>query len=318
VSNTRKRVLLLGECLIELNGTPFGALQQTFGGDSLNTALYLARLARRTVEVSYVTVVGQDVLSAGMVERWKAEGIDTRLVLRDPTRLPGIYLIELDERGERTFLYWRTESAARYLLQHRGFDQVAAGLCGADLIYLSGISLAILPAQDRAKLIQLLNRLAASGRTIAFDSNYRPGLWPSPEAARAAIGALLPATRLLFTTFDDESLLWNDRTPQDTLARLRGVAARTVVVKLGAAGCLYGDAAGVARFAATPAARVVDTTAAGDAFNAGFLAGWLQARGPEECCRAGSTLAAVVIQHKGAIVPATATAGLCDSSPHAP
>src|SRR5207244_796540 len=108
----------IGERLIELNGTPFGALHQTFGGDSLNTALYLARLAHHRVEVKYITAVGTDILSDGMVQRWQAEGIDTSRVLRDPARLPGLYLIEKNENGERTFLYWRNESAARYLLRH--------------------------------------------------------------------------------------------------------------------------------------------------------------------------------------------------------
>ena len=109
----KKCIALIGECLIELNGEPFGSLHQTFGGDTLNTALYLARLTRPTIDVKYVTAVGTDALSNGMVQRWQAEGIDTALTLRDPARPPGLYLIQVDAHGERTFLYWRGESAAR-------------------------------------------------------------------------------------------------------------------------------------------------------------------------------------------------------------
>jgi 2-dehydro-3-deoxygluconokinase len=306
-SSEKIRVALIGECLIELNGTPFGALHQTFGGDSLNTALYLARLTRPIIEVKYVTVVGTDALSDGMVQRWQAEGVDTALTLRNPDRLPGLYLIQVDAAGERTFLYWRKESAARYLLQHPGFGHVAAELAKADLIYLSGISLAILPDEDRSRLLDQLRRLAADGTTVVFDTNYRPALWPSADSARAASSAIFPTTRLLFVTYDDERRLWGDSSPEATLTRLHAAKAAFVVIKLGAAGCLFSDGATVGKITAAPVATVTDTTAAGDAFNAGFLAAWLKGHSSEDCCRAANALAGAVIQHRGAIIPASAT-----------
>jgi 2-dehydro-3-deoxygluconokinase len=302
-----KRIALIGECLIELNGTPFGALHQSFGGDSLNTALYLSRLVRHTAEVKYVSVVGQDLLSDSLVGRWRTEGIDTTLVLRDTTRLPGLYWIQVDQCGERSFQYWRTESAARYLLQHPDFDRVIDELARVDLIYLSGISLAILPAPDRTKLLELLMGLSARGATLAFDSNYRPALWSSPEAARAAVYAILPIAQLLFVTFEDEQQLWGDETVEATLARLSALKGHSVSIKLGAAGCLCSHDGAVMKIAAPPVPAVVDTTAAGDAFNAGFLAGWLLDRRHGECCQAGNALAGVVIQHRGAIIPASVT-----------
>ncbi len=307
VTSEKKRVALIGECLIELNGTPFGALHQTYGGDSLNTALYLARLTRPTIDVRYVTVVGTDALSDGMVQCWAAEGIDTALTLRDPARLPGLYLIQVDAAGERTFLYWRRESAARGLLQHPGYGHVAAELAESDLIYLSGISLAILPDEDRSTLLDQLRRLAADGTAVAFDTNYRQALWPSADSARAALSAIFPMTRLLFVTHDDEQRLWGDASPEATLKRLHAAQAAFVVVKLGAAGCLLSDGATVMKIPAATVAMATDTTAAGDAFNAGFLAGWLKGHSPEDCCRAANALAGVVIQHRGAIIPASAT-----------
>lgn len=297
----------MGECLIELNGTPFGALQQCFGGDSLNTALYLARLTPSTAEVNYVSAVGADTLSNGMLQRWAAEGIDTRWVLRDPARLPGMYMIQIDASGERTFLYWRGQSAARHLLQHPEFDRIAEQLTAVDLLFVTGISLAILPAEDRAKLIELLTRLAASGVTIAFDTNYRARLWSSKEEARAAMQTLLPVARMVFATFDDEQQLWGDNTPQDTVTRLLHAQTRLVVLKVGAEGCLLATDKIVTKIPTPPVHNVVDTTAAGDAFNAAFLAGWLNEYSLEECCRAGNALAGAVIQHRGAIIPAAVT-----------
>jgi 2-dehydro-3-deoxygluconokinase len=306
----KKRIALIGECLIELNGTPFGALHQTFGGDSLNTALYLARLIGSMADVRYVTAVGTDTLSDGMVQRWQSEGIDTRFVLRYSARLPGLYLVHVDARGERTFMYWRGDSAARYLMQHPAFNGVVSELAEEDLLYTSGIGLAILPPQDRAELLDLLRRFGSLGMAIAFDSNFRAALWQSADSAREAMAALLPATKLMFATFDDEQHLWGDETAERSLARLHASGARTVVLKLGAGGCLYSNGASIIKVEACPVTTVVDTTAAGDAFNAGFLAGWLQDYDPESCCRAGNALAAAVIQHRGAIIPAGATPSL--------
>ena len=302
-----KRIALLGECLIEISGTPFGVLKQMFGGDSLNTALYLSRVARHACDVRYVSAVGTDTLSDGMVQRWQAEGIHTEFVLRDAARMPGLYLIQVDKLGERSFLYWRSESAARYLLQNPGFARVKDELAKVDLIYLSGISLAILPSADRVRLIELLIRLVDRGVAFALDTNYRAALWPSADSARAAISALVPFARLLFATFDDEQQLWGDVTVEDTLARLHGAKAQSIVIKLGKSGCVYSRGAAVINVATSPVAAVVDTTAAGDAFNAGFLAGWLTGHDFAKSCRAGNALAGAVIQHRGAIIPVSAT-----------
>ena len=311
-----KRIAIVGECLIELNGAPFGTLHQTFGGDSLNTALYLARLSGKAVVVNYVTALGTDAFSDGMLSRWAAEGIDTGLVLRDATRLPGLYMIQIDAHGERTFLYWRDQSAARYLFQHPQFETVSAQLAGVDWVFVTGISLAILPVEDRRKLVALLAGLAQRGVGIAFDTNYRPRLWSSPEVAREVVASVLPHAKLVFATYDDEQQLWGDASPQITLQRLFAAGASQVILKLGAEGCLFGDGHDVIHVPTLPVAAT-DTTAAGDAFNAAFLAALLSGHDAHSCCRAGNTLAGIVIQHKGAIIPAAATPTLatCLSQP---
>ena len=300
-----KTIALLGECMIELNGQPFGTMRQTYGGDSLNTATYLARVAPpEAVRVHYLTALGDDPLSRGMKARWQADGIDTRHVLTDPARQPGLYLIQLDAAGERTFLYWRNQSAARYLLQHPDWPQLDAALARFDAIYLSGISLAILPPADRERLTDRLAACAAQGVQILFDGNYRPALWQNRDETRAAYARLLPHVHLALMTDDDERALWDDADIEATIARLQTAGVKNIIIKRGADGALY--AAGDERIAVKgeTVARVVDTTSAGDAFNAGFLARYLQGADAAECCRAGNRLAATVIQHKGAIIPA--------------
>lgn len=305
-----KRIAIIGECMIEFNGALFGTMHQTYGGDSLNTAVYMARTAGQSVNIDYVSALGCDAISNGMLQRWQQEGINTDHVLRDETRQPGLYLIQLDEQGERTFLYWRNQSAARYLVRHPNFTQVENHLQTVDMVYVSGISLAILPVEDRQKLVTLLGQLTNSGVEVAFDSNYRPALWKNADEARACYLQVLSFTDLALVTDDDEETLWGDTSSQVTLDRLQSAGVKKVVLKMGSKGCLYTDFSSNTPelIATTPVKTVIDTTSAGDSFNAGFLSGYLTNRTPREAARQGHQLASTVIQHKGAIIPSSATA----------
>lgn len=298
-----KKIAIIGECMIELNGQPFSSMQQSFGGDSLNSALYLSRCMKDKVEVNYVTAMGCDALSEGIVSRWKDEGIHTQWVMKDEKRQPGLYLIQLDEQGERTFLYWRNNSAARYLVQHPSFKQVSQELEGVDWIYLSGISLAILPHVDRLALISRLQVLQQQGVKVAFDTNYRPALWENHESARLVYNAMFEITELALVTNDDEQHLWGDHDEQVTVKRLHKSGVKQAVVKMGANGNLY-SVRGQPEIAvpAYPVEKVIDTTSAGDAFNAGFMAGVLADKSAKESSQQGHQLASVVIQQKGAII----------------
>nr|WP_232304737.1 sugar kinase [Agarivorans gilvus] len=264
-----KKIAIIGECMIELNGQPFGSMQQTYGGDTLNAAVYLARAAKQQpVAIHYVSALGDDALSEGMRKRWQQEGINTEWVLRDSTRSPGLYMIQLDEHGERSFLYWREQSAAKYLLQHSEFAAVAEALRSMDVLFVSCISLAILEPGDRQHLLGLLQTLADAGVEIAFDSNYRPRLWPQDQGqtVRQVYQQMAERCDLALVTFDDEQALWGDSDYQQTLARYQRSGCGKVVVKLGAEGCVYQDFASMTQAELVPTQavqQVVDTTSAG-------------------------------------------------------
>ncbi|MFZ7223849.1 sugar kinase [Avibacterium avium] len=309
-----KKIAIIGECMIELNGEPFGNMWQTYGGDTLNTATYLSRVSSpKDIEVHYISAMGADKLSQQMIQHWQQDQIHTDSVLIDPNRQAGLYLIQLDKFGERTFLYWRSESAARYLLQHPDYPQVQDKLAEMDMIYLSGISLAILPDADRYALIEQLKQLAAQGVKIAFDSNYRPKLWESVAKTQEIYTALYPLVHLALVTFDDEQALWGDNDPAQSVQRLRELGVKNIVLKQGKEGALFCDEQGNQQnVATTPVTNVVDTTSAGDAFNAGFLNGYLRDKLPQQCCQQGNQVAGIVIQHKGAIIDKNATAHLID------
>lgn len=311
-----KEIAIIGECMIELNGKPFGPMYQTFGGDTLNAAVYLNRgcelnTEEQSIVINYVSAMGCDPLSEGIISRWQDDGINTNLVLRDEHRTPGLYLIQLDDQGERTFLYWRNQSPARYLLQHPDFICIEQSLAKMDMVFVSGISLAILPEEDRSKLLALLSNLRNQGVEVSFDSNYRPALWPNDElqTVKANYQAMYQTTDLALVTFDDEQLIWDDKTPQDTLSRLHNLGVNKVIVKLGEEGCLVSDSTEKRSFAVptTPVKNVVDTTSAGDSFNGGFLSCYLANGTLIQSCQRGNALAGVVIQHRGAIIPKSAT-----------
>jgi 2-dehydro-3-deoxygluconokinase len=307
-----QRVVSFGECMLELQGTAFGAMQQGFGGDTLNTAVYLARCGRPALQVDYATALGDDALSSGLLQRWQAEGLGTALVRRLPGRLPGLYMIEVDAHGERRFSYWRDQAAARsHFDAPEGSTPLEQAADGIDLLYVSGISLAILPPAGRARLAAVAARLRARGAAVAFDNNYRPRLWPDAAAARAAFAQWMDLASIALLTLDDELALAGHGEAAMALQQALGHACPEVVVKRGAQPTVVRS--GRAAPQEVPTERVptvVDTTAAGDSFAGGYLAARLGGAGAAAAAAAGNRVAARVVQHRGAIIPVAAMADL--------
>ncbi len=304
MSNQRVRIACLGEAMVELSNLDPRAGRIDFGvaGDTLNTAIYLKRALGAGAEVSYLTALGDDAFSDHMVRFMEAEALDTSRIARLRGRLPGLYAINLDERGERTFTYWRSESAARSMFGQGGLDPEALG--DFDLLFLSGITLAILPPDHRMRLIGQCSWLKASGKAVAFDTNHRPRLWASEDEARTAFSLMWDATTIALPSRDDEARLHPGEDVADLFARLARKGVREVALKDGAAGPhLWTPEGPRPRGSYAAAERVVDTTAAGDSFNAGYLAARVQGRSVEEAAQAGHDLACRVIGVRGAIIP---------------
>ncbi len=297
------RIAAIGECMLELSGQPAEGLRLGYGGDTLNTAVYLARLG---VSVDYVTALGDDPFSASMIAAWQQEGVGIDKVIRLKGRLPGLYMISVDEKGDRRFFYWRDRAPARDIFSVPEAAAVLESLGNYDWIYLSGISLSLYGDDGRGKLNTLLDAAREKGTKVAFDSNYRPAGWPSIAAAREAYDNLRRRCDLALSGIEDEKPLYGDQDALAAAKRLRASGITEVSVKTGDTGSVVWtqNMKSPLSVDAKSVPQVVDTTAAGDSFNAGYLAARLM-RGWDglAAAKAGHELAASVIQYRGAIIP---------------
>ena len=291
--------LAIGECMVEVAPSGDDKFTMSFAGDTFNTAWYMRRTLPDQHRVGYGTVAGTDGTSQAMIRFMQDAGLDISTIHRDPSRTVGLYLIQLTD-GERNFSYWRGQSAARQLASDP--QRLKSDIANFDMLFFSGITLAILPEADRQVFLDTLNDAKQTGARIVFDTNLRPGLWADTgtmcqwtERAAAIADIVLPS-------FDDEALFFGDATPAATAQRYRKHS--DIVVVKNASDPVYvsvGDT--LSTISVDPVGQIVDSTAAGDSFDAGFLAALMQGDTLEVSVQKGADLAAKVVQGRGALVP---------------
>ena len=290
------QAVFVGEAMLELSRDG-QRWRLGYGGDTLNTAIHLARSG---VDVAYLTALGDDPFSSEMKRAWQAEGLDVSLVLSHPTRHAGLYAINTDAAGERSFTYWRDLAAAREMFALPSMADALPIAERATLLAFSLITLAILPPPAREELVALAGRVRAKGGRVAFDGNYRPRLWNSAEEARTARDAAIACADIGLPTLEDEAALSGLLSADEVAAHWQALGCAETVVKLGAGGCRLPGGGIVA-----PPATLspVDTSGAGDAFNAGYLGARMKGASVEDAARAGHALAGWTIMRPGAIPP---------------
>lgn len=304
----RRTVVSLGECMVELARDPDGRYTMRFGGDTFNTAVYLARSG---VDVSYATLLGDDPYSARMLDLARDEGIATDLIERHAGRNAGLYLIETSDMGERTFHYWRDRSPARDLFDGAEADRVAEAMCGARLVYFSGVTLSLYSPSALTRFANALVAARSAGALIAMDGNYRPRGWGGDtDRARGAFERFWRLSDIALPSVEDGELLWGDGDADTFARRLEGFGVPEIVIKAGEAPAVCAGKAGTARVPVPRPVTAIDTTAAGDSFNAAYLAARLEGCDREASVLAGHSLAGIVVSHRGAVVPRAATDGL--------
>lgn len=292
-----KGVAAIGECMLELSGQNGPDWRLGFAGDTFNTLWALAALTGGSA--TYVSAFGDDPFSQRQIEFFAENGIGIGVSPVIPGARPGLYAITL-EGAERSFTYWRSDSAARQLASDPA--TLIKNLENQSLIYFSGITLAILEPSARRTLLSAISKARTAGSRIAFDPNYRPRLWPDRDTAQAAIADALAVSDIALPTFPDEQMLHGDRTPEETAERI-GRSVREVVVKNGDLPAMIAADADRQEVAAVHVAEPVDTTGAGDSFNGGYLAARLAGLAPADAARRAHRVASTVVQVRGALAP---------------
>jgi 2-dehydro-3-deoxygluconokinase len=299
-------IAAIGEVMVELSPFPTAdsngreTMALSFAGDTYNTSVYMARLGLKT---DYVTRLGDDPYSAQIMQRMNSENIGTGMIAQIPGRSPGLYIIRNRPDGEREFFYWRKEAPARELFQSQeAADQLCQQLVNCNCVYLSGITLAIIGEKSREFLYNALHKLRQQDVIIAFDSNYRPRLWTDKNEAQQAMLAIMQYTDIALLTLDDEQLLWGDDSIEGCKQRYSSYTLSELVLKRGADDAVIITPDGEIRVPVPPVQGVIDTTGAGDTFNAGYLAGRLQKKSIEDSAKQGIRCAGIIIRHRGAII----------------
>lgn len=286
----------MGECMVELSPHHPHLLRPDFAGDTYNTAVYLKRCLP-ACDVSYMTAIGTDAISDDMLARFAEEGLNTRWVHRRSDKTVGLYMVHVDKQGERSFSYWRSDSAARQMMR------APLPVAVPDIVYVSGITLAILDPASRELLISALVSWRERGARVAFDPNYRARLWDSAAQAREWIGQVYHICDIAFPGMDDHRTLFNHTSAQAIADYLADTPITEMVIKDGAEDMTVVAQGQLSCVAVTPAQRVVDTTSAGDAFVAGYLAARISGASATDAATQAASLSSMVIGFKGAIVP---------------
>lgn len=308
-------IVAIGEVMVELAPFPIDTpeavneisaatgrdiMALSFAGDTYNTSVYMSRLG---VQTDYLTNLGEDIYSQQIVQRMINENIGTGMIQCLASRSPGLYIIRNTPDGEREFFYWRNEAPARELFSTtENSEALFQKLKQCDCVYLSGITLAIIGNQSRQNLLLVLEKLRSAGVTIAFDSNYRPRLWRDQQEAQNAMLQIMQHTDIALLTLDDELLLWGDATIDGCKQRYATCNLRELILKRGAEDVVIMTSNARVHIPVPPVAGVIDTTGAGDTFNAGYLAARLHHKSVEDAARQGIRCAGIVIRHRGAVI----------------
>lgn len=300
------RIVLFGECMIELRPCGDGLWRHSFAGDTYNTAVYLSRLDRgQNHDIQFACGIGDDSFAQSMAAAWRSERVGNTYARCIPGRSTGLYAIKVDAAGERSFSYWRDTSAARayFEVAETPLEKPNKPI---DIFYLSGISLGILPPSGLARLLALIEAMRARGTKIVFDNNYRPGLWNSGAQAAQAMDTFIARSDIALVTLEDYCVMQPDRSEQEIVESCLAMPAQELVLKRGDRSTLVRREDGELGSVEVKAARPIDTTGAGDSFAAGYLSARIRGAPPMAAAAVGNALALRVVTHPGALMPRSA------------
>ena len=289
-------IFSVGECMAELSYLKDNKYNLSFAGDTANTAIYLSRLGAKT---SYITAVGKDNLSNKMLKYLKNEKVLIKNILSYDKKTIGLYLIENDKKGEREFIYWRSDSAAKILFSNIDVIQFSKKFINFDAVYFSGITLSIYSAVNLNKFYLLLKILKKNNVKIYIDLNIRLKNWIDMHTADKIIKKFSLLSNIIFVSKEDLISLKIKNFKNFILNYSRNAL---VVYRQGDGKIIINKNKKLYKYSIKFDKKVVDTTGCGDAFNASFLINYFKRNDIDLCIKFAHNLGKQVAFTKGAII----------------
>lgn len=292
-------VVTVGEAMVLFAAQQTGPLDtvasfaRTTAGAELNVAIGLARLGLR---VGYLSRVGNDSFGRYLCATLDHEGVDRSHVAVTGEHPTGFMLkSRSDDGSDPATEYFRRGSAASRM----GPADIPKAYCAASRhLHLTGIFVAVSPT-TREMVFELAADARAAGRTVSFDPNLRPTLWPSKDEMVECLNRLASSSDWVLPGLEEGRLLTGRESPEDIAAFYLHRGARAVVVKLGPSGAYYASADQTGYVSGIPVDRVVDTVGAGDGFAVGTVSGLLEGLPLADATARGNAIGARVIQFPG-------------------
>ena len=299
-----KKAIFLGECMIELNGdissleNNSSNIKINFGGDTYNSAVYFSRLTNDKTNTFYSTALGKDNFSKKMISRFKNEKIKCDYIRTDGENPPGLYSIEINEKGERSFSYWRDQSPSKYIFLGSKGKKLVKDINNADVFYYTGISAGILDEKQRKDLI----KIGSTATICGFDFNYRSQLHYNKKVSQLLFNEINNRVDIHFVSFDDARELFKIKNPLEIFEIIN--EKKNLILIRYKNSIIFKNKQQEIKTVTVPHGEVVDTTAAGDAFNGSFLAIMNNNKNVpvEENILISHSVTREVIKHRGAII----------------
>ena len=290
--------------MIELNGdissleNNSSNIKINFGGDTYNSAVYFSRLTNNKTNTFYSTALGKDNFSKKMISRFKNENIKCDYIRTDGENPPGLYSIEINEKGERSFSYWRDQSPSKYIFLGSKGKKLIKDINNADIFYYTGISAGILDEKQRKDLINI----GSSAIICGFDFNYRSQLHYNNKVSQLLFNEINNRVDIHFVSFDDARELFNIKSPLEIFEIIN--EKKNLILIRYKNSIIFKNKQQEIKTVTVPHGEVVDTTAAGDAFNGSFLAIMNNNKNVpvEENILISHSVTREVIKHRGAII----------------
>ncbi|MDO6612291.1 sugar kinase [Shewanella sp. 1_MG-2023] len=297
-----KSILAIGECMMELSHHSDNLLKRSFAGDTYNALVYAKRYNKK-LDCKYLTAIGEDAISGEMLNVLRQHDLNSQCVIASTNATIGIYAIHTDSNGERSFSYWRNQSAATQMMKLMSLEQMVSKIGHVDSVFFSGITLGILSDEDKHLLLSLINTLRENGSQIVFDPNYRPAMWRGTIHATQWINLAYGHSDIVLPGIEEHQTLFNHQSPIQIMQHCQDLNVKEIVVKCGELGTYvyqYGELIFHQPF--IPAEQQVDSTAAGDSFAGTYLAARLSGFDIEGALIDAANIARQVVQHTGAII----------------